>query len=144
MFQDWNSHSAARSQVKTDNYFICAEQHCKQIAHNYDKISSTTWQSPVVCWGIWHTMLPSQMFVPFLMIGIWFLSVALIHILASIKTLYCHCVRCSLIYARGMNFSSQSLIFIPHCRDCSLSALHIPWKEETNEPNQLYPWGNGV
>lgn len=67
------------------------------------------------------------------------LSVALIHILASIKTLCCHCVRCSLIYARGMNFSSQSLIFLPHCRDCSLSALHIPWKEETNEPNQLYP-----
>lgn len=71
LFQDWNNHSAERSQVKTDNYFICAEQHCKQIAHNYDKIQSTIWQSPVVFWGIWHTALPSQMFVPFLMIGVW-------------------------------------------------------------------------
>lgn len=75
-----------------------------------------------------------------------FLSVALIHTLASIKTLYCCCLQCSLIYARGLNFSSQSLIFIPHCRDCSLSeALPISWKEETNEsPNQWYPWGNWV
>ena len=45
--------------------------------------------------------------------------------------LYCRCVQCSLIYARGLNSSSQSLSFVPYCRGCSLpEAPSIPWGEK--------------